>query len=986
MDLHPKDFADFFCNLHGYDPFPWQQALVDQIADSDSWPDVLKLPTGSGKTAALDAALFHLALRAHTPNKAALRIIFVVDRRLVVDDAFVRAKRMAKILHDSLTEGAGGNSVLKEIAQRLQRLAGKDGPPLVAQRLRGGAPLEHDWARTPTQPTILCSTVDQVGSRLLFRGYGVSDRMKPVHAGLLGVNSLILLDEVHIAEPFRQTLEAVGKVGQARFKFALLSATPGKKADHPFTLTAKDRDDPTLSKRLEASKPARLKLVNDKDIDITVKEFTSEAQAMAKELQKQNIPTVAVGVIVNRVALARRIFQKLDSKDLGDTVLLIGRSRNVDRDEIVNALAPFRTGKDRCNQQSKSLFVVATQCLEVGVDLDLDGLVTQAAPLDALRQRFGRLNRAGRSIQAQGAILALKKDVAGKADDPVYGDRIRSTWEVLKKIADGKKVDFGVESLSFEALSNALKELSNALKEKELPVNPDDLASEQPDAPVLMPAYLDLWSQTSPQPTAAPDIGLFLHGVQRMAAGVSVVWRSDISENDLEEKTGVNLKEIIRLVPPRAGEAVELALWVAREWLLGSENAHLDLSDVPEREEKQGTGHSTGKRAFRWAGYDNPDTGIVSANDLRVGDLLVVPAEYGGCDRFGWAPESDVPVADVADKAAKPYWKQRCAVRVAPDIMSKESSWKYLSNIFASENIDSPELVERLLSAISSDLEQDKTNDNQTLRSICEPLKALRCAKERIIDLHFPYAGGRKGGVILVAEKGVSEAENVEMAIPTTEDDGASHTSSRPVLLDDHGCHVARFAKCFAQRLGLHEEIVKDLELAAFLHDAGKADPRFQTMLTGGDPWNRPEGPPLAKSGRSWSPQIWERSGLPKGWRHEALSVRMAQAHPRFAEAHDRKLVLWLIGTHHGLGRPLFNFCDPEPEQDLPPCLDVDNWKIPVKRPGPQSLAFYFDETDGADWPSLFVDLKRKYGMWTLAHLEAILRLADHRASEEERA
>ena len=88
-------------------------------------------------------------------------------------------------------------------------------------------PLEPDWARTPTQPTILCSTVDQAGSRLLFRGYGVSDRMLPVHAGLLGTDTLFLLDEVHLAEPLRQTLEAVRTLGRARIEFALLSATPG---------------------------------------------------------------------------------------------------------------------------------------------------------------------------------------------------------------------------------------------------------------------------------------------------------------------------------------------------------------------------------------------------------------------------------------------------------------------------------------------------------------------------------------------------------------------------------------------------------------------------------------------------------------------------------------------------------------------------------------------------------------------------------------
>ena len=95
-------------------------------------------------------------------------------------------------------------------------------------------------------------------------------------------------------------------------------------------------------------------------------------------------------------------------------MLMIGPSRDVGRDRIVDKLAPFRTGaKER--PQAKPLFIVATQCVEVGVDLDLDGLVTQAASLDALRQRFGRLNRAGRQVPAEGRILACAEDIAKKS-------------------------------------------------------------------------------------------------------------------------------------------------------------------------------------------------------------------------------------------------------------------------------------------------------------------------------------------------------------------------------------------------------------------------------------------------------------------------------------------------------------------------------------------------------------------------------------------
>jgi CRISPR-associated endonuclease/helicase Cas3 len=111
--------------------------------------------------------------------------------------------------------------------------------------------------------------------------------------------------------------------------------------------------------------------------------------------------------------------------------------------------------------------------------------------------------------------------------------------------------------------------------------------------------------------------------------------------------------------------------------------------------------------------------------------------------------------------------------------------------------------------------------------------------------------------------------------------------------------------------------------------------------------------------------------------------VRLATLHPAFDQAYDRKLVLWLIGTHHGWGRPFFphadpmDVCDVAPRDGLLQAFGLES--VLQGGPGPQSLAFEFE---GSDWAQMFSSLKAKYGIWGLARLEAFVRLADHRASE----
>src|ERR1700738_2696542 len=119
--IEARDFAPFFSDLYGYPPFPWQQRLAILVCESGRWPRQLDLPTGVGKTATIDIALFHLAydVAKGIQRNPPLLIAFTVDRRLIVDEAYDRAKHIASRLKDANTD------VLKRVAQALLSIAGQ---------------------------------------------------------------------------------------------------------------------------------------------------------------------------------------------------------------------------------------------------------------------------------------------------------------------------------------------------------------------------------------------------------------------------------------------------------------------------------------------------------------------------------------------------------------------------------------------------------------------------------------------------------------------------------------------------------------------------------------------------------------------------------------------------------------------------------------------------------------------------------------------
>ncbi len=1016
--VKPSDFAEFFHALHGYEPFPWQARVAKRVcgtADSPGhWPRCIALPTAAGKTACIDIAVFALACQAsRAPQKrtAPCRVFFVVDRRLVVDQAYEHSKKVA----EKLGNASGG--VLERAADALKRLAGCecdstcDCRPLDVYALRGGMYRDSAWVRSPLQPTVITSTVDQVGSRLLFRGYGVSDATKPLHAALVANDSLILLDEAHCAKPFDQTMTLVKKYrewAQDRhalplpLHFVTMTATPsGSVAEaHIERLNEEDREHTVLGKRIAARKPTRLVIAQRaKGAKKWRDELVTELVKQAKQAQRADVR--AVGVIVNRVATARDVAARLRS-DVGgaaEILLLTGRMRPVDRDVVMKRIEPLLSSSS--TPLERPTFVVATQTIEVGADLDFHALVTECASLDALRQRFGRLNRIAARDNA-GAVIVVRADQAEPANDdadadPVYGHSLANTWKWLWMQAEdmpdtqaeipgssngqedstrdkrnkktrgaaasapsaAKVVDFGVAGMD--------KRLADP---KTRPENPASLNAPSVDAAVLLPAHLDMWCQTSPRPVPDPDPSSFLHGPQRGEPEVQVVFRADLGDDT--DKWA----EIVSHCPPSSSEALSVRLGEFRRWLagMGPDDRASDVEGEHIADEVDNTPDEppTTRHVLRWRGPDSAETVVVDELAAATpNDTYLVPIANDGQRRaaallgdFPTGADGTLQITDAGDEAFqksrdKALLRLRHALYPAldPSIDAVDP-----------DAIDDDETAAKIDAALDALTDYLRSHPNE---SLARAVESLRSPRLRSIARH-PL-----GGIVLL---GKSRLHQFDPTFVEPDDSGES-SSDRPYPLDQHCRDVASLAKTHARRCGLdaHSSI---FELAGLLHDAGKADMRFQAWLHGGNSqrammcgtlYAKSNG--LVQAGRKWS-ESRNRAGYPEGGRHELASVRLAEcdgALPSELNAAQRDLLLHLIAAHHGYCRPFAPVIeDPHPQE------------IVFKGNGRTLRACSATALERLDSgvAERFWMLTRRYGWWGLPYLEALLRLADWACGE----
>ncbi|PYU67627.1 MAG: type I-U CRISPR-associated helicase/endonuclease Cas3 [Acidobacteria bacterium] len=364
------EFAPLFEALTGHHPYPWQQRLFDLLLLGEIPADI-GLPTGSGKTSIMVVWLIAVTAGAPVPR----RLVWVVDRRVVVDQATTEAEQLAIRISE-----ASASPALRDFRDAVGgvSLTASEGE-LAISTLRGEKEDNRAWSKDPSRPAIIVGTVDMIGSRLLFSGYGDGRSRRASHAGLLGHDVLLINDEAHLTLAFASLIGKLAKMesNTARVKqlrIVRLSAT--HQSGHPCwpESLAEDQKQPEFHKIFKA--PKHLGIV-------------PAGKQHSKLLELATAPGLARILIFLRKPNEVREVAKTLTRKLGNKseriICLTGTMRGFERDQLIRHPVFQEFGAAR--MPSQSCWLIATSAAEVGVNISSDRLITDLETADHLIQR-----------------------------------------------------------------------------------------------------------------------------------------------------------------------------------------------------------------------------------------------------------------------------------------------------------------------------------------------------------------------------------------------------------------------------------------------------------------------------------------------------------------------------------------------------------------------------------------------------------------------
>lgn len=512
METVLEKYVRRFQLLTGSAPFPWQvRVFEDLLRGQDYWPRVITAPTGAGKTNFMAAWLLALVAEAEARERVSMprRLVWVVNRRVVVDQATALADKFAQICKED-----------RELRDFLLRLAGlpadREVDPLAVSTLRGEKADNREWRKDIARPSIIVGTVDMIGSRLLFRGYGDGPASRPQHAALLGHDAFVVNDEAHLTPAFAQLLESVqamqGKSGLKAFHAIRLTATLSGRERYPESFDEDVRTSSAFQRRYEANKQLNLAPCADR------KEVAKRMLELATaEGSKRTIVFLRTPKEVRDFA---RELEKHASKDR--IVVITGTQRGFERDQLVQEekLKVFLRQKPPQEQH----WLIATSAAEVGIDATSDRMISTLDTADHLLQRLGRLNR--------------------------FGEESESFAHIVFTPPKEKEAEL-LETLEF-------LESSPRLAPKELFERSDIPFPAGPKLAPLEDWVVDRWSMTSLR-DGMPKVASYLHGLNDgEEPRTALAWREEVAYLGSGAFADIDLEKALQVHRVLAREKVDV--------------------------------------------------------------------------------------------------------------------------------------------------------------------------------------------------------------------------------------------------------------------------------------------------------------------------------------------------------------------------------------------------------------------------------------------
>lgn len=843
----PMDFAETFLRLTGHPPMPWQTRLFGRMRE-DEVPGALDLPTGLGKTSVMAVWLAARLDGAPLPR----RLVYVVDRRAVVDQATAEAERLA---------------------EHWPALTGR---PLPVSTLRGRHLDNRAWLEDPAGEAIVVGTVDMVGSRLLFQGYGVSAGMRPYQAGLLGTDTLAVLDEAHLCPAFEALLRRLDDGSGLRgtgggafppgLRLMSLSAT-GRNDAPSFGLEAEDRAEGTLSRRrLLAAKNLTFEDAAGKPEEV----LADRALALAA-------PHTRIVVFCTSREVAQKVLDRLRKRlkrpDGRGLHALTGARRALEREKAAADLAASGFIGDTPVPE-EAVFLVATSAGEVGVDLDADHAVMDLVAAERMIQRLGRVNRRGRDGHV--AQVAVLDAPARKGETEEEGARRAAARRLLESLPRRPEGGFDASPAALAAL-------------KADPAAGALLAQASTPAPLHPPLdrpVVDAWAMTGLRDhPGRPDIRPWLRGwpeEEDKDPDVTVLWRGLLPwQAGLPQPEAKQLQAYLDAAPPQLAELLEAPRSLIMKVLSERLERCLLPEDAPaalllERDATPVPGDAWTRRALRELLTSKRDRDRFE-RDLP-GRILILAAGLGGIDgdglpnpaASGWV---EGPPPDPPPKGNEAEWPGALGAEVG-EAMAQATRLRILRT-------------------------EDPAGPADPL---WRPVARIPLTDAEVLE-------GESFLIVLARRDGRGDAR------------GDRAVARRALELAPHLEQVEAAARDLAGRLALPAEAAQALAAAAALHDLGKARERWQRAM-GVPPAQMRAGRVYAKTeGTGGNRRLLEIGG--ETYRHEFGSLFDADGHPALAGLSDgmRDLALHLVAAHHGHARPVIAAVDPDHGPDA--CADL---------------------------------------------------------------